>query len=335
MKNKTLYTLAVTAIAVILLGQVMIYGINPYHTEVKSWDNYDGTIGYEVNSNTSSNYDSFLIDVGMHIPDGLMIYEDLDYVSHFEDSYLKDKTALIRSELSLRNVGSTIVDAEKIRTKLQSDIDNGVSDTRLLIYTGLLPDTIYDGSPDSLIFKWLEIGGVMYWTGYTLGAGISSKDGIYELPGCQGNEFLGIPDSDIRREEGAIYANQKAIDYDVGKGMSIMYNDSTFGINTQNLTDYLSIGFTINGYDSLVLSKCANGNGMVVVFGGKLAISTAPMISQVIASKLTYMSTIIDHDSGKLFHSSESGTMEVDPAKHYVLFIYVGLPQIYARAFDY
>lgn len=334
MKNKTLYTLVIAAIAVILLGQVMIYGINPYHTEARSWDNDDGTIGYEVNSNTSSNYESLLIDVGLHIPDGLIIYEDLNYVSNFESGYIKDKTSLILSELSIRNVDCTIMNAEKIGIKLQSDIDDGVADMRLLVYTGYLPDTIYDGSLDSLILKWLRIGGIMYWTGYTLGAGISSEERIYECPGGYGDKFLGILDSDIRLGGGNLYATQKAINYNIGKDMSIMYNDSTFGINTQNLTDYLSIGFTANGYDSLILSKCSNGDGMIVVFGGRLAIDTAPMIAQVIASKLTYMSTIADHDSGKLFHSSETGTMEVDSAKNYVLYIYVGLPLIYARAFD-
>lgn len=335
MKNKTLYTLAITAIVVILLGQVLIYGVNPYHTESRSWNNDDGSIGYEVSSNTSSNYDSLLIDVGMHIPDELMIYEDKNYDSHFENSYLESKAALISSELSLRNVDFIVVDAEMIRTELQKDLDNGAASKRLLIHNGVLPETIYDGSLDSLILKWLEIGGVMYWTGYTLGVGISSERGIYERPGGYGNEFLGIPDSDIRHEDGNIYATQTSEDYEIGKNMSIMYNDSTFGINTQNLTDYLSIGFTANGYDSLVLSKCANGNGMIVVFGGKLAINTAPMMAQVIASKLTYMSTIVDHDSGKLFHSSKTGTMNVDLTKNYVLYIYVGLPQIYARAFDY
>lgn len=335
MKNKTLYIVTATAIAVILIGQVMIYGVNPYHTVSSSWDNYDGTIGYEVESNTSSNYDSLLIDVGMHIPDELMIYKDKSYPSYFEDSYLENKTALVISELSLRNVYCSVVDADEIRIELQNDLVNGVTSKRLLIHAGVLPDTIYDGSSDSLILKWLEIGGVMYWTGYSLGVSISSEIGIYECPGGYGNEFLGIPDSDIRREQGSIYATQKARDYEIGEDMSIMYNDSTFGINTQNLTDYLSIGLTVSGYDSLVLSKCANGNGMIVVFGGKLGINTAPIVAQVIASKLTYMSTIVDHDSGKLFHSSETGTMNVDSTKYYVLYIYVGLPQIYARAFDY
>lgn len=334
MKNKTLYVVVATTVIVILLGQFMIYGVNPYHTEAKVWDNDDGSIGYEVESNTSSNYDSLLIDVGIHIPDGLMIYQDIVYDSHFQEDYIKSKTSLLCSELSLRNVAYTLVNAEEIKIKLQNDLDDGMADMRLLVHTGVLPDTIYDGSLDSLILKWLEIGGVMYWTGYTLGVGISSKIGIYERPGGYGNDFLGVPDSDIRRTEGSIYATQKAEDYGLGKNLSIMYNDSTFGINTQNLTDYMSIGFTAEGYDSLVLSKCANGAGMIVVFGGKLAINTAPMIAQVIASKLTYMSTIVYHDSGKLFHSSKSGTMEIDTIKNHVMYIYVGLPQIYARAFD-
>lgn len=336
MKTGTLYILAVAVVAFMVAGQVMAYGANPYHTSSDSWSVYGG-IGYEVSSNTSSNYDALLIDTGIYIPDGLMIYEDSSYVSYFDQSYMLETTDLLCSELSLRNVEYTIVDAEQIRAELEEDISNGSADMRLIIPLGVLPDTIYDGGPDSLILKWLETGGVLYWTGYTLGCGISSVSGVYERDSGYAADFLGIADQDIRKDPyvSSLYATEKAEDYCIGESMSIMYNDSTFGINTQNLTDYISIGFTSSGYDSLVLAKYQGGDGMIVVFGGKPAINTMPTIAQVIASKLTYCSVIAEHDSGKLFHSSERGTMETDPSKIYSLYIYVGTPQIYARTFDH
>lgn len=317
-------------------GQFLVYGINPYHTSSDSWS-IEGGIEYEVSSNTSSNYDALLIDTGISIPDGLMIYNDPSYVSHYDESYMSEKTMLLCSELSLRGVEYTIVDAEQVREELEDDISEGSADKRLIVQVGVLPDTIYDGWPDSLILKWLEVGGVLYWTGYTLGIGISSVSELYERESGYGADFLGIPDQDIRRDPyvSPLYATEKAADYGIGEDLSLMYNDSTFGINTQNLTDFISIGFTSSGYDSLVLAKYHAGDGMIVMFGGKPATNTIPVIVQVIASKLTYCSEIAEHDTGKLFHSSERGTMETDPLKNYSLYIYIGTPQIYARAFDY
>lgn len=334
MKIRSLYILAIAIVAFMVVGQVMIYGVNPYHTGASSWS-VEGGIEYEVSSNTSSDYDSLLIDTGMSIPDGLMIYNDPSYVSHYDEAYLREKTELLCSELSLRNVDYTMVDAEQIKAELEEDISNGEADSRLIIQVGVLPDTIYNGGSDSIILKWLEIGGVLYWTGYTLGSFISSVEGIDEIDSGYGANFLGVPDEDIRREAWPLYATEESADYGIGEDLSVMYNDSTFGINTQNLTDCISIGFTSGGYDSLVLTKCNAGEGMIVIFGGKPAINTMPMIAQVIASKLTYKSEIAEHDSGELFHSTVKRTMETDPLKDYVLYIYVGAPQIYARAFSY
>lgn len=334
MKIRSLYILAIAIVAFMVVGQVMIYGVNPYHTVASSWS-VDGGIEYEVSSNTSSDYDSLLIDTGMSIPDGLMIYNDPSYVSHYDETYLREKTELLCSELSLRNVDYTMVDAEQIKAELEEDISNGEADSRLIIQVGVLPDTIYNGGSDSIILKWLEIGGVLYWTGYTLGRSISSVEGIDEIDSGYGANFLGVPDEDVRGGVWPLYATEKSADYDIGEDLSVMYNDSTFGIKTQDLTDYISIGFTSGGYDSLVLTKCHAGEGMIVIFGGKPAINTMPMIAQVIASKLTYKSEIAEHDSGELFHSTVKRIMGTDPLKDYVLYIYVGAPQIYARAFSY
>ncbi|MDN5358023.1 MAG: hypothetical protein PWR17_1192 [Candidatus Methanomethylophilaceae archaeon] len=335
MKTRMLYVVAIAVVAFMVAGQFFVYGANPYHTFSDSWS-VDGGIEYEVSSNTSSDYDALLIDTGISIPDGLMIYNDPGYASYRDESDMRKETGLLCSELSLRNVGYTIVDAERMRIELEEDIFNGSADMRLIIQEGALPYTVYDGGPDSLILKWLEIGGVLYWTGYTLGCAVSSVSGVYERESGYAADFLGIADQDIRKVPytSSLYAAEKAEDYDIGKSLSVMYNDSTFGVNTQNLTDCISIGFTSSGYDSLVLAKYHAGDGMIVIFGGKPATGTIPTIAQVIASKLTYCSVIAEHDSGKLFHSSEGGIMEMDPSRNYSLYVYVGTPQIYARAFD-
>jgi hypothetical protein len=333
-KIKSIYALAIAVVTLMVIGQVMIYGVNPYHTASSSW-RVDGGIEYEISSNTSSDYDSLLIDTGMSIPDNLMVYSDSSYESYYDKSYAREKSDLLCSELSLRNVECMVVNAKELKSELEEDISSGEADARLIIQVGTLPDTIYDGSSDSIIFKWLEIGGVLYWTGHTLGRSISSVEGVYEIDGGYGMNFLGVPDKDIRRETQPLYATEESADYSIGYKLSVMYNDSTFGTNTQNLTDFISIGFKSDGYESLVLTKYHSGEGMIVVFGGQLETGTMPFIAQVIASKLTYKSEIAEHDSGRLFHSAVSNKMEADFSKNYVLYIYVGTPQIYARAFSY
>lgn len=338
MNKKSIYIVALVIVGLMVIGQVMIYGINPYNTQVNSWS-VNEDIKYEITSNTSLRYNALLIDTGMSIPDELIIYDDPDHVPYtsYTEPYMRNITNLTCSELSIRNVSHETMDAEKLKIKMEEDIGFGKASSRLLVLTGILPDTIYQGDSEDIIFKWLEIGGVLYWTGGGLGHSISSSSGIERAGDGYGANFLGIPDEDIKTDNRRIHGivKDKATDYDIGKGLSVMYNESTFGINTRNLTDYISIGFTSEGYDSLVLTKFHGGDGMIVMFGGKLLSGWISPISQVIASKLTYNSSISDHNSGDLFHSTEKGEMKINSSRLYVLYIYVGSPEIYARTFNY
>lgn len=335
MKLRTMYALAVVVVATVFVGQIMIYAVNPYNTEADSWIDGD-SIGYKIHTNTSSEYSAVLIETSVSMPDEVMIYEDSRYASYSEADYVRSTIGIFCSELSVRNVGYTIVDADELKEKIEYDLLNNKAGARLIIPTGVMPDTIYEGGSEDLILKWLEIGGVLYWTGYQIGRCFSSFNDIYERDSGYGIDFLGIPDGDIRGDDNSLYATDIAGDYyDTGKALSIMYNDSTYGIKTDNLADYASIGFTSEGYDSLVLTKYRGGEGMIVIFGGKLATNTVPIMAQVIASKLTYDSEILEHHSGMICRSSITGYMDGTTSKSLILYIYIGVPQIYAKTVDY
>ena len=114
-----------------------------------------------------------------------------------------------------------------------------------------------------------------------------------------------------------------------------MYNDSTFGINVKNLSNFKSIGYTSKGFDSVVLTKPAEGDGMIVIFGGELRGGPLSAIAQIIASKYTYGSDLIEHVSGKLDKTTVNGSFEKSSAGTHVLYVYLGQPQIYGRAFTH
>lgn len=333
MKVRTMYILAAIVVATVFIGQIMIYVVNPYDTKANSWIDGD-KIGYEIHTNTSSEYNAVLFETSVSLPDKVMVYEDSRY-AHQSTVDVRSVISIFCSELSSRNVDCLVVDADELRERIECDLSNGKADMRLVMPTGVMPDTIYQGESDDLILQWLKMGGVLYWTGYQIGRCYSSFQEMHVRNDDYATDFLGVSEENLRKEDSSLYATETAVNYDMGLTLSIMYNDSTFGIRTDNLSDYKSIGYTAEGYDSLVLTKYHRGDGMIVLFGGKLDKKTAPMIAQVIASKLAYDSEILEQHSGAIYRSSITDYMSAITLKSPILYIYVGVPQIYAKTFEY
>lgn len=338
MDKKTLYAIFAGFVIVILAGQILSYAVEPYRHEASSWDNGDGTVGYSLSSNTSSEYGVLMIDVGpVPVPDKLLIYYDEIYWSHTGNDYLEKMRDIMCSEMGIHGVDHEIVDAEELLGRIQGDISAGDQSFRLLFTTGAIPDIIYDCTKDSPLMKWLEQGGILYWVNGVIGRNIASVSGLTECEGY-GQLFFGIPDSDISMgTQGDIYAEERSLHFDRLRDLGIIYNDCTYGISTEHMTDeYLSIGYTARGLDSLVLSKYHNGAGMIVNFGGKIATNSVPTIAKVIASKITYDSRIVYSEGGRLGPSEVSGDITIDVAKNYALYIWIGHPVlIFSRTFSY
>ncbi|RSN77394.1 MAG: hypothetical protein DSO07_03015 [Thermoproteota archaeon] len=80
-------------------------------------------------------------------------------------------------------VNYEVVDADSLAKRLLA------GERAILVPTSdVLPDTVWDGTKDSLIVRWLRSGGTIIWTGdwefYYIGhkEGIEHKDGIEEVP---------------------------------------------------------------------------------------------------------------------------------------------------------
>lgn len=338
MDKKTLYVIFIGFAVVMLAGQILSYATEPYRHEASSWDNGDGTVGYSLSSSTSSEFGVVMIDIGsVLVPDKLLIYYDETYEAHLDHDYLGKLKSIVCSELDIHGVDYEIVNAEELLGRIQGDILIGNQSFRLFFATGAIPHILYDCTEDSPLMKWLEQGGVLYWVNGVIGRNISMGSSLAECEGY-GHLFFGIPDSDISMgTQGNIYAEEKSLHFDRLRDLGIIYNDCTYGINTGLITDeYLSMGYTAEGLDSLVLSKYHNGGGMIVNFGGKVATNSAPMIAKVIASKITYDSHIVYNEGGRLRFSDVRGEIAVDNAKNYVLYIWIGYPvQIFSRTFTY
>lgn len=338
MDKKTLYVIFVGFAIVMLAGQILSYATEPYRHETSSWENGDGTVGYSISSNTSSEYGVVMIDVGsVLVPDKLLIYYDETYKARLSHDYLRILKDIVCSELEIHGVDYEMVNAEELLERIQGDISISKQSFRLFFMTGAIPNILYDCTKDSPLMKWLEQGGVVYWVNGVIGRNISSVSGLTECEGY-GQLLFGIPDSNISMgTEGDIYAGEKSLHFDRLRDLDIIYNDCTYGINTESITDeYLSIGYTAEGLDSLVLSKYHNGEGMIVNFGGKVVTSSAPTIAKVIASKITHDSNIVYSEGGRLRFSEVRGDITVDTTKDYVLYIWIGYPvQIFSRTFTY
>lgn len=337
MEKRTLYAIFMVFVAIMFAGQILSYAVDPYHHEASSWDNGDGTIGYRVSSSTSSEYGAVMIDTGSVVmPDKLLVYYDTSFISHVGGEYVGKVLRVIASELRLAGIDFELVSAERLLDRIQSDLTAGTPSFRVLIPSGAMPNIIYAGSAESPIMKWLEQGGALYWTGGPIGRHISEPVGLSECTGY-GNLFFGIADSDISTGlNGRAYGEQKSLNFDEFKSLNILFNDCTYGIKTGAMANYLSIGYTADEGDSLVLAKYNGGSGMIVDFGGKLATNTAPTIAKVIASKITYDSSVVYEGTGRLQGNAVSGSIPADPAKTYILYVWIGYPiQIFSRTFGY
>ncbi|MDR1405531.1 MAG: hypothetical protein LBJ20_08215 [Candidatus Methanoplasma sp.] len=335
MDKRIFATIFATIIAVILAGQILAY-VPLYHSSADAWRNDDCSIGYSVDTNASSVYTASLFGgVDTYSIERVLIYYDPEYPAHHSDKYLEDKIMLTVSELRLRNSPeTTVVNAEYTKETLLHEIESGTYRTALLMMTGVFPDTIYNGTADSPIVNWLKGGGVLYWLGDIIGTYVACRgESILSQQYGYGEVFFGSPDCVIA--SGKInYASDPSPDSDVASSLGISYNITTFGINTRYLEQYISIGYTKDGYDSLVLTKFHSGEGMIAIFGGDASSDAAPTLAQTVCSMVNYSTSLIHTERGTITMGTACGLIQ-DTGGTVCIYICIGTPLVtYARSFN-
>jgi len=327
--------LLITIIAILLVGEVLAF-VPIYHNSIEAWKGDDGSINYSVSTSASSQYTAIAFDNGdIYDIERIMLYYDSNYPSHYINDFLEDKVRLMIAEFKVRNSPEVVVaNALEVRETLITENAEGTYHTALIMMTGVLPDTIYNATVDCPIVDWLNGGGVLYWIGDALGMYKGTRGGhiLDRYPGY-GEIFFGGTD-DILVPGLAGFAQDKSQNSEIASALNIEYNIITFGIDTSYLDNYLSIGYTDGTFDSLLLTKFHSGEGMIVMFGGPTSTDAAPVIAQMICSKINYSSSLLTLERGELQRSGATNTISsMQDATD--LYIYLGTPFVsFAKEFN-
>ena len=151
----------------------------------------DSTIDYSIGAEGAYVGSATLIDNGDLLPvKELYIYRDPSYRSNvnegnitaigsqvFTQDYYIDQ---LTRNLNFRGMTDIkILNATELKEKLLSDMPS-VSQKGLIIISGAIPDTVF-GPSTTILEKWIDAGGFLYWAGNVIGRDMSTPDDIVEV----------------------------------------------------------------------------------------------------------------------------------------------------------
>ena len=307
MNTKLLLVLSAALVAMVLIGQVAAYAVNPFHfssdAEVK-----DGEIVFTVNAR-SAEFSVLAFDNGTFEPvTELYVFIDGRYSSGRSMTQQTAFLKQLRPELSIRNFKEPIeVDADELKVLM-----NGPGSGKgILMISGAFPDTVYSGDGTDPVFTWLESNGSIYWLNGKFGHFVSHDDGTMTELENTDRLFFGS-DGMIRVADENPIGTARGSDRAVGEMLyvntGLRAGDVTNGLNENMGGKTISIGFVDeNGFGSTTLTDRGCGKGMIAVFGGGLLPDVRITAAQVIASGISYNINADD----VAFHSSRvNGTYQ-------------------------
>lgn len=331
--DKPIIAIAVILIAVILVGEVVVYtsDYTDYGADARM---EDGNLAYQVSADGSKIYSVVVSDNGSRQEmQRLYVYFDPTYASNYEDvdvsigaQPLNQKYYLqqVMSQLESRGVDcAEYVDAEGLAAALASDMESGTcAGSGLLVISGALPDTVYTGSDGDAILRWLNGGGNLYWLGNFLGACYATTDGLVDVEGDYQTLFFG---SQCLNTEGVGTAYSEVESNGYTHALSLQSNNVKYGVDADRLPEdreSLSIGFTEGGYSSITFVQV--GSGSVCVIGGDYSNYQRNDLVQVLASGLGPGSELLEVREGSVTNGTVSGRIEGVQGQNLSAFIYLG-----------
>ena len=317
-ENKLVIAGTVAIIAIILVGQLcMNMGVkNDYSLD------YDGdVVMYEIDLGYVSNYSVVSFDDGgLGRNTNFIACYDQDHSWYKSFGYIGNTLEHLTKNMENRGLSIDILDTDSIKVLLESEIDNGESDTTLVFVTGSFPEEIWDGTDESVLLEWLEIGGDLVWGSGPMGYYMSTDSECILVENDPGTVFFGVEgavnNSDNRVRDNTYYAEG------LSEIFRLYYSETTWGVEIGITDDQLVTEYEVDGYAALSSTKYCGGSGSITVFGGDVDNNTASYMAQYMASGLGYCSTIIDYHIGVA--QNASGTLKVsetDPA----IFLSIGL----------
>lgn len=304
----------VALIAVVLVGEIIV--ITNSHDDFSSSVTVDGdSVHYKIESDNAHTYDVMSFNNTYNTPKKVYVYYDSDYQSIAKNGLasvgardLNEKYYVQQMEntLMVRDVFHVnIVDADELG-KIMESPGQGYA---VIMLSGAMPDTVYKGTSESKILKWIQSGGRLYWIGGMIGKYISTPEEL--IPVENGvTFFLGsecVDDGKISEDDPKVLRSIK--ETNLCQELCLMNHGLAFGVIESLLpsdSTHLCIGRTDGSRCTSTL--VANGDGMICVMGGDYSIRQRLDLAQILASGVGPETVLIDHDMGSVFGTA-NGTI--------------------------
>ncbi len=308
---------ALVVIIMVFAGEALTY--NP-QTTYGSDASSDGS--WSVSSSGTYGYDAMLLDSGTYAaPTTFMLYYDEGYGSKVNDPLVEVGARALDQEYYIQQLLANlsylgVKDVERVNASQLSEklSDAAYSGYGLIMLSGAVPDTVYDGTASSAILTWISNGGSLYWAGNTIGKYVGHSDGsVTEVTGYDAL-FLGASgcistqEQSADRRAGAAYSDVTS--NDLRYALHLKNNNILYGVETSKLAagTYLELGFTENGYASIVFKQ--NGAGQVCVMAGDYSNHQRMDLSTVIAAGICWSTSVVDWTHGTVSKGTAAGQFD-------------------------
>jgi hypothetical protein len=308
MKLDWLVLLSVALCAIVLAGELMAYGIDPYNYDADA-EFEDGSVSVSITTSGANNYSVVVLDNSAHpAPLQLYIYHDERYDESLKEarsaigpfghdlSYSIDQ---LSRALKVRGFDDImILNDEQLLEAMSGDVSGSVS-KGLLVMSYALPESVYSGSEDSLLFEWIDRGGSLYWMSSPIGMFYRGESGIVLVDNNQ-ELFFGRECVNMGGTDHAMSVT--------GGGLTgalfLSWNRVLYGLDASEIGGSFSMGYSQDGYSSV--SMVPFGDGMICVIGGNYNRHQCDDAAQIIASGVSCFSKVLTTDAGSI----EKGTSE-------------------------
>lgn len=308
-RHKVVVSFFVVLVAVMVAGELMIYAVNPYHFS-SDVTIEEGDARYEVESSGSARFQIVELDTGSIKPvSEVYIYLDDSYGTIGISNMSKQVDDIVR-ELEIRGMDSTVIDADGLEDLMNSTNTSGAG---VVFISGAMPSTVYTGSEDDVVLKWIRSGGSIYWLGVTMGMYVGNADGTVSKVDGWDELFFGA--GCFNSSDSYDSANVRGDE--IGEILCLRSSSTQFGMSA-DVPNSIQLGYVAeDGYGTASLAKY--GAGMIGIVGGYFEDSTRTDLVQMISSGVTYDSTLIMEEEVSVRGGSHEGDLkDVDGAAVYI-----------------
>jgi len=330
LKKNAAAIVTVSVFALIILGQTLAYFAVPYKYDAFA-DVTETGVEYTVSTNSSVSYTVLAYDNARPVSKLYIYYDEGHAVS------------AITHEAQLRFISDTIVElrirgftdvkmvnAEELFGIVSSEYVKGDA---ILITSGVLPSTVYQGQTDEGIFKWVNEGGALYWVGYAIGALYADGMDIKDAPPTYQQDIFGVENGILMNH--VISTERSEAGEGLSRALMLSYNVVTYGLNVSAIPGALSLGFNYNSGTDVFssISLAEYGDGVISVMGS-VNDQSRTATAKLIATGVSPTSTLIGTEDGSLVRGSAAGTITWEHGENIGVQIRMGDPNtVYARTF--